>query len=128
MDETIKQKWVAELRSGKYQQGKQFLKQRLPGQLEYHYCCLGVLCELYIQETGKNIAELISDNIVYFGGAACSLPAEVVAWAGLDYGLPEVVLEPGDPDYGFLSRRKLSCLNDIGIPFEEIAGIIERRL
>jgi hypothetical protein len=36
----IADKWVAALRSGKYEQGKGYLKR------ENKYCCLGVLCDL----------------------------------------------------------------------------------
>jgi hypothetical protein len=41
MNEELKQKWVEALRSGKYKQGKQALRNKADC-----YCCLGVLCEL----------------------------------------------------------------------------------
>ena len=43
MDPVLKKKWVAALRSGKYEQGKEALRNG------DKYCCLGVLCEI---ETG----------------------------------------------------------------------------
>ena len=43
MDPVLKKKWVAALRSGKYKQGKEVLRDG------DRYCCLGVLCEV---ETG----------------------------------------------------------------------------
>ena len=43
MDPVLKKKWVVALRSGKYEQGKEALRNG------DKYCCLGVLCEI---ETG----------------------------------------------------------------------------
>jgi len=40
MTAEMKAKWLEALRSGKYQQGKNFLREG------DRYCCLGVLCEL----------------------------------------------------------------------------------
>lgn len=44
MDQRIKQLWLVALRSGKYEQGKRFLR---AGE---QYCCLGVLCDLAATE------------------------------------------------------------------------------
>jgi hypothetical protein len=40
---SIKRKWIANLKSGKYKQGKRALKQEISK--EFFYCCLGVLAE-----------------------------------------------------------------------------------
>src|SRR6185369_2249558 len=40
MNAEIKAKWLEALRSGKYQQGTQFLRNK------GKYCCLGVLCDV----------------------------------------------------------------------------------
>jgi hypothetical protein len=40
MKAELKQLWVAALRSGKYAQGKSYLR------VKNEYCCLGVLCDL----------------------------------------------------------------------------------
>jgi hypothetical protein len=40
MDLELKKKWCAALRSGKFQQGKEFLYNHI----DDAYCCLGVLC------------------------------------------------------------------------------------
>lgn len=45
-DVNLMWKWVLALRSGKYQQGKRYLRRDTDS-----YCCLGVLCD--ISETGK---------------------------------------------------------------------------
>lgn len=44
MNQDIKQKWVAALRSGEYKQGVGMLKLRDGDDLLY--CCLGVLCDI----------------------------------------------------------------------------------
>jgi hypothetical protein len=44
MDKAIKVQWVAALRSGQYAQGYQRLRE------EDRFCCLGVLCDLAMQE------------------------------------------------------------------------------
>lgn len=46
MDHEIKAKWVEALRSGKYKQGKGFLKYHNYDLGTDSYCCLGVLCEI----------------------------------------------------------------------------------
>jgi hypothetical protein len=40
MDKDLKAKWIAALRSGKYEQGREYLRK------DDSYCCLGVLCDL----------------------------------------------------------------------------------
>lgn len=40
LDKDIKKAWVEALRSGKYEQGEDYLKK------DNCYCCLGVLCEI----------------------------------------------------------------------------------
>lgn len=44
MDQEVKARWVAALRSGEYEQGQHLLRQPM-GATEM-YCCLGVLCEV----------------------------------------------------------------------------------
>jgi hypothetical protein len=41
MKAELKEKWIAELRSGKYAQGRMYLVNSLN-----QYCCLGVLCKV----------------------------------------------------------------------------------
>jgi hypothetical protein len=41
MEQELKDKWIAALRSGKYKQGKYQLRDS-----DNCYCCLGVLCEV----------------------------------------------------------------------------------
>lgn len=42
MNRELTEKWIGALRSGKYQQGKGYLRAN-----NGTYCCLGVLCDIY---------------------------------------------------------------------------------
>jgi len=53
MRKIIAKKWIKALRSGKYKQGKGYLKQ-FTSKNEPRHCCLGVLCELYNDTMKKN--------------------------------------------------------------------------
>lgn len=47
MDKAVKERWVAALRSGKYRQGREYLRED-PEDRHHHakFCCLGVLCKV----------------------------------------------------------------------------------
>lgn len=111
----IKQKWVAALRSGNYTQGKSCLHD-----IEGNFCCLGVLCDLYIKENPHSDANWVkSGNTFTFmddvSHADFVLPMTVIGWAALSSSIPFV------KGKGFLDE-----INDQGIPFSEIADLIEK--
>lgn len=56
MNQEIKQRWVAALRSGQYKQGRYMLRSK-----DDCFCCLGVLCDLMVQD-GK--AEWVTEKKV----------------------------------------------------------------
>ena len=69
----IKQRFIKALRSGKYKPAQGRL--RRTGSEYEGFCCLGVLCQLHLEETntpwqGKD-----------YQGSEASLPAEVINWA-----------------------------------------------
>jgi hypothetical protein len=116
MSDDLVKKWVAALRSGEYKQGKGYLKYVEGGKTLY--CCLGVLCEL----TGPGVVEKreygepILDRIcTKWNEQSCLLPESVKNAAGL-YS-----------DCGSFDGGVLMNLNDSGIPFNEIADLIESR-
>jgi hypothetical protein len=132
MKKEIAKKWVKALRSGKYKQGKGYLKQ-LNSKNEPRHCCLGVLCELYDQQMKKNhkktlyvehminsesgtVVEFISFN-KHDGG----LPKEVREWANMISPCGEFVNDKDRVEY-------LSDLNDNGKKFSTIADIIEKNV
>lgn len=116
MNKEVKQKWVAALNSGEYQQGKDVLKTK-----DNKFCCLGVLCDLHAKEFNKQWEEggSVIRHFDYLGNGYL-LPEEVVKWAELEYKSP-YVLENN-------RHTTLSGLNDLGMPFASIAKLIDDSL
>ena len=126
MNKEVKEKWITALRSGEYKQGREALKRT-----DNEFCCLGVLCDLYIKETG--IGRWVNDKSTYvdfwigdkYSGA---MPLEEVKdWAGLsnkgmNIHTTDVLLYNNFP-------RTLAGLNDTQrLSFLQIADIIEEQL
>lgn len=126
MKKNIMKKWVKALRSGKYKQGKNFLKQ-FNSKKQPRHCCLGVLCELYNEEMKKNHKKsLVVDTtrsgsfgtVCFFGTNDSTLPKVVRDWSGVRdhtgvFGI--------DVDGSCLAN-----LNDDGKTFKTISNIIEK--
>lgn len=101
MPKDIKEKWVHALLSGKYIQGKGFLKTQ-----DGKYCCLGVLedvCDGKVETFSNHKGAVISQ----------SFPSS--------YWLHEHKIVAGDA-----ACEDLASMNDGGVSFVEIARIIER--
>jgi hypothetical protein len=76
MNPAIKQRWVAALKSGQYQQGRTALRYR------DNFCCLGVLCDIAVHDGVARWSKMADDD--YFCLDEAELPpAAVMAWAGL---------------------------------------------
>jgi len=122
MNKRVKKKWLWWLRSGRYDQARtRLLKEDMSGNASF--CCLGVLCNIHAEETGKGYWEhnrYYSDG-ASAGGVSVQLPSEVVDWAGLSQESPRVT----DSAY---ELRSLANMNDNGMTFDEIADIIEEQL
>lgn len=128
MKANIKDRWVHALRGGNYKQGKNCL-------LTEHgsYCCLGVLCDLYLKETGEQVTwELSKDCLGYemkiatFLGYTTILPETIREWAGLNEQSPSVTYTDLDGQSGYYM---LSNLNDeYDASFDELAELIEEQL
>jgi hypothetical protein len=116
MNPEVKERWIAALRSGEYDQGKNLLR------FEEKFCCLGVLCDLHSKETGNewDIVEGIRETYLGMNGY---LPAEVVEWAGLDTNNPRVKTVQEK-----LVEKDLAFLNDVGYSFYQISDLIEVQL
>lgn len=111
MKESIAKKWAEALRSGDYKQDTKYL------QTPNGYCCLGVLCELAIKD-GIPIEKYRGNNVFYFDNQLKILPDSVAEWAGLNSfsGMLYKFLDEGS---------SLADLNDRGVSFSQIAGVIE---
>ena len=100
------QLWLEALRSGKYKQGKLYLKK------DNKYCCLGVACDLY-NKTHKVKVDFVNytSNIQQ---PNTGLPPVVLKWLGLNC-----------PEGRFKNNHYLSRENDSGASFNKIADLIE---
>lgn len=120
------QKWVTALRSGGYEQGKTYLRQKIKKTGVNTFCCLGVLCDIYDNkkwewDTTNKIAKI--DN-------QCSGLSSVLQYK---YGITQFgcfgknnlkkqrFLTIGDNQYS-----SLTLANDGGATFMEIANCIEK--
>lgn len=118
MDKQVKERWVNALRSGDYQQGRAWLKKG------DSYCCLGVLCDLYLVDHDMEW-ELNNNSEYSLDNNTEMLPKSVAKWAGIDVSDEGGVYHGGAIN---LKGETLAGLNDTGSPFDEIASFIEENL
>ena len=112
MNPEIKARWVAALRSGRYQQGQGFLNK--DGAL----CCLGVLCDLYDPDAWV----ATGDGVAHMNDSVSFPPMEVNEWAGFDAMPDEIEVSINGCTQGLADH------NDSGRTFLEIADAIEEQL
>lgn len=124
--EEVRAEWLKRLRSGDYTQGTGVLRDD-----NDNYCCLGVLCQIAVEEgvipepalhKDKQWARYMYDQTTYLdghvAGATTVLPMSVREWAGL-------AQDDGSYKDGE-NIRSLAWLNDTqNASFEEIADVIE---
>jgi hypothetical protein len=113
----IKNKWVSALRSGEYKQTFDTLRDN------YGFCCLGVLCDLYIDQSEdfteeqrsywNNAHEFLVAKDPNYDNEVAVLPASVMNWAGM---------KTSD---GTIGLDSLASLNDQGMEFDQIADVID---
>jgi hypothetical protein len=114
----VKAKWVAALRSGEYKQGLTRLKTVYEG-IDPKFCCLGVLCDLHDKELNCEQS---------FESIAGELPDHVKEWAGLEENNP-YMRQPASLAYPKEWRTHISVLNDIKqFSFNQLADLIEAQL
>lgn len=153
MNPDIKEKWLNLLRSEEYEQGNGQLGYDPPDGTPARRCCLGVLCEVAVQEGviekkvingdviyGVNlaVANSISDDVTGVAGedwesAKFYLPKAVREWAGLSHYSPTVPRPDGVDESlttDYRDEINLATLNDsvVGYGFPEIADQVERHL
>lgn len=143
MRRDIKEKWVAELRSGKYKQGTGYLRRN------DEFCCLGVLCELAVadeviapavaptvsKDYYRYLAPLSNTYIDEHGTAApdgfgfmyANLPEAVRDWAGLDLRDQGIELDwPEDHEFYGLNKGFTDLNDEDRWTFAQIADAIEK--
>ncbi len=118
MDKEIKERWLRDLRSGEFKQGRGRLRK-----FNGEYCCLGVLAN---QGALENVASWTEGNYGYYvgGGNIAILSAKLVTWSGLS---DEFGVLPKPVQFGNKLCRSLTDLNDEGMSFKEIADVIEEQ-
>lgn len=121
MNPEVKEKWITALNSGEYSQTKDCLRDNSG------YCCLGVLTDLAIKsgldlewEFDSGYVATCFDEDGYKERHEVVLPWIVMEWAELGSTNPSVVYEG--------SHVPISDPNDNGMPFSEIAKLIEGQL
>lgn len=116
MHPNILELWLNALESNLYKQGQHYLHRK------DLFCCLGVLCDIYIKKHGlewRHQTEQIGtrDGLYEFESSTGVLPAKVVKWAGLSNNDPVVMVNG--------NRYTLSQLNDTHLySFGSIANIL----
>lgn len=145
---------VAALRSGKYQQGRNYLAKRGSDGI-VRYCCLGVMCELAVRAGAVERLPVEDTNASFAyrtpgsdDGNSRVLVEGVISWLGIDEerfgahsGNPSLpasdVLRVLGPEWEeeisnwtFSRSRPISLadLNDLKVPLEKIADVIEECL
>jgi hypothetical protein len=90
LNSEIKTRWVSALRSGDFQQGKSKLALKEGAESPMMHCCLGVLCELAVEDgivEAENLPWGTGGEIRRFADgtnrASTQLPSKVAQWAGL---------------------------------------------
>jgi hypothetical protein len=125
MRQDIKWRWIEKLRSGEYPQTKNHLQD------EKGFCCLGVLCEIavedgVIQSWTKDSGTTVYGNKYDSDTSTTTLPDSVMEWAGLVDHNP-TVFAPEDTPKDLSGRTTLADLNDSGSNFDTISKYIEEQ-
>ena len=128
MKADVKDRWVNALRSGDYKQGTQCLLSESGS-----YCCLGVLCDLYMKETKEEVEwETTEDSygdkmkVASFLGYTTILPETIREWAGLNEQSPSVTYVDMDGEGGYFMLSNLNDEHDAS--FDQLAELIEEQL
>lgn len=127
MDKRIKQKWVKALRSGDYKQYHGALSSNSSSQHnlddDVSFCCLGVLCDLFVEEhRGELYPETIdgwhNDGMLFHCYEL--LPPDVSRWAGIE----------GDAmiEIDGMVTEIVTANDDLRCSFDELANYIEQSM
>jgi hypothetical protein len=142
MKADIKQRWIAALESGEYEQGQGQLHERgydipiMGAARPDRFCCLGVLCKMAADDGATSVtSEGAPGVLVAYDGADTYLPESVVEWAGLRFEGDIVytgshseekrgILSNGTRADRYRDAVSLAQMNDEGEPFDVIAQTI----
>jgi hypothetical protein len=125
MNPEIKTRWVEALRSGSYKQLTGAL--HLDSSSGSAFCCLGVLCDLAIQDgilPGWDRFVDFPDDEEPEEWNDEFLPGQVQTWAGLGTANPAVQ----EPEYPGDEVTLAACNDERNLSFPQIADLIETQL
>jgi hypothetical protein len=108
MELELKNRWVAELRSGNYKQGQTVLRTA-----DNKFCCLGVFCD---------IVDPVAWREDRWNGQQCVYAHALQPASRSQFLSPETLDKYGMPD---ILHSMLQHLNDTGHSFVQIAEYIE---
>lgn len=125
---------VERLRSGKYEQGSGYL--RLRHSDGDQFCCLGILCEMAVEEGVVERIDAAADGRVFKyrtngvdGSWATFLPPAVIEWAGMVSDIEKTMsgqfIYEEQGAFGEDPTDTLAYMNDNGTPFDQIADWME---
>lgn len=118
MNPTIKARWCDRLRTEEHRRTTKLLSRNIKGQ--QCFCALGLLVDIYAKEHDQEWS-LRSKGIYSFDRTRTSLPRAVAKWAGFSSGGTPFMTLSG-------SYAKIEFLNDCGMPWSELADLIEAQL
>lgn len=139
MEPELKKEWMAALRSGEYEQGKEALRPAVVDEYDDDneplsfkptntFCCLGVLCDILAKKgRGVWVDDISGDGQLFRYKSSDASPS---FHADLDTEATGLLPDAMAADLG-ISREvanNLARLNDNGEPFQVIADTIEREV
>jgi hypothetical protein len=110
MNKDVADKWVAALRSGKYEQTIETLQDK------NGFCCLGVLCKVG-EDNSVNVLKYTNGLL---DGDSLDSQKDIINWSGMRSDLGELSFTIDDD---FTELAELNDSSDYG--FNKIADIIE---
>lgn len=119
MNPRVKEIWIDRLENGNIPQTENKL-----GNLEGARCCLGVLCDIAVEE-GVIQAPTVSGDLLEYANEIAVLPHDVMDWAGIEHNNGGFASDP-EKNSEYMDDA-LSYQNDMGSTFPQIAQIIRER-
>jgi hypothetical protein len=113
------ERWVVALRSGDYEQGMRRL--RVVDEGKSKWCCLGILAEVF--DSSRWSPEPMDWTALYWddhSAHSAGLTTDLRLAIGADDSLVKLSESIG-------GKCTLAGLNDVGMPFSEIADVIEEQ-
>jgi hypothetical protein len=119
MKKEIADRWIAALRSGKYEQGYKRLNR------DNKFCCLGVLCDILKDEIDLTVS--VERGITHYNSNGSVLPNALLNYANLNSYMGYISSFSGDENTYCPEGLTLSHLNDSeNYNFSKIADVIEK--